>query len=118
MGVIRINGLKLRGRHGVFDQERRVGNEFEINIMMDVPMADAAALGDDLELTVNYAEVVNIAKEEMRVPSSLIEAVAYRIANSIKARYGEKVAHCQVAVAKLAPPLQAELDSVSYTYSI
>lgn len=118
MGIIKINGLRLMGRHGVLDQERRVGNEFEVNICLDVPTADKAAETDSLELTVNYAEVIELVKNEMRIPSRLIEAVACRIAKSIKGKYGEAVAGGSVTVAKLAPPLQAELESVSYTYDI
>lgn len=117
MGVIKISRLRLMGHHGVLDQERRVGNVFEINIQIDVPGADAAAQNDDLSLTVNYAEVINLVKKEMRTPSKLIESVAYRIAFAIKERYGERVASGRVCVAKLAPPVPAELESVSYTYT-
>jgi len=117
MGIINIKGLKLMGHHGVFDQERLVGNVFEIDISLDVPSADDAAATDALDLTVNYAEVIDLAKMEMRMPSKLIEAVAYRIARAIKGRYGKLVASGTVTVAKLAPPVPAELDSVSYTYS-
>ncbi len=105
------------GRHGVLDQERRVGNVFEISISIDVPSADSAAETDNLDLTVNYAEVVEIVKREMREPSKLIESVAWRIACAIKRRYGEVVASGTVTVAKLAPPIPAEMDSVSYTHS-
>ncbi len=117
MGTININGLRLMGHHGVLDQERRVGNIFEINISMDVPSADSAAKADSLDLTVNYAEVIDLVKKEMRTPSRLIEAVAYRIAAAIKDRYGDLVASGSVSVAKQAPPVPAELTSVSYTYS-
>lgn len=117
MGKININGLRLMGHHGVLDQERRVGNIFEINIEMDVPQADAAAKADALELTVNYADVIELVKVEMRKPSRLIEAVAYRIAKAIKDKYGDLVASGTVSVAKQAPPVPAELTSVSYTYS-
>ncbi|MCM1225459.1 MAG: dihydroneopterin aldolase [Lachnospiraceae bacterium] len=117
MGEIAIKGLRMMGRHGVLDQERRVGNVFEININISVPQADEAAAGDNLDMTVNYAEVIELVKQEMRRPSKLIEAVAFRIARAIKERYADKVASGTVTVAKLAPPVPAELELVSYTYS-
>ena len=40
MGTISIKGLRLLGRHGVAEQERRVGNEFQIDISIDVPLSD------------------------------------------------------------------------------
>lgn len=115
MGVISISGLRLTGRHGVLDQERIVGNEFEINIELVVPISERAMLTDSIDDTVNYAEVVQIAKHEMSVPSKLIEAVAGRIKNAIIARYGAVVEAGSITISKLAPPIPAQLKCVSYT---
>lgn len=113
--MISIRGLRLNGRHGVLDQERRVGNEFEIDIELVVPASEQAMLTDSLTDTVNYAEVVMMAKREMSIPSKLIEAVAGRIKNAIIDRYGSMIAAGSITISKLAPPIPAQLASVSYT---
>lgn len=118
MGVITIDSLRLQAHHGVLDQERRVGNTFEISLRIDVPSADKAAAADDLGLTVNYAEIVSIIKDEMRIPSRLIENVAFRIARAIRGRFGEMIESGEITVAKLAPPIPAQLEKVSYTCKI
>lgn len=115
MGVISISGLRLTGRHGMLEQERRVGNEFELNIELDVPCSEQAMASDSIDDTVNYAEVVEIAKHEMAIPSKLIEAVAGRIKNAIAARFGDKVSAGKITISKLAPPIAAQLGSVSFT---
>lgn len=115
MGVISIKGLRLAGRHGVLDQERVVGNEFELCIELVVPASERAMQSDSIDDTVNYAEVVEIAKHEMSIPSKLIEAVAGRIKNAIIGRYGSMIAAGSITISKLAPPIPAQLASVSYT---
>lgn len=118
MGVITINSLRLQAHHGVLDQERRVGNTFEISLRINVPSADLAAAADDLGLTVNYAEIVSIIKDEMRIPSRLIENVAFRIARAIRCRFGAMIESGEITVAKLAPPIPAQMEKVSYTCKI
>lgn len=114
MGVISINGLRLTAYHGVMEQERRVGNTFEVNVALDVPASDRAEASDCLDDTINYAQVVEIVKREMSVPSRLLEHVAGRIKNHIIADFGHMVAAGKVEVKKLAPPISGEMDSVSY----
>ncbi len=115
MGRIAVKGLKLRARHGVGQQERIVGNDFEVSIWLDVPKADCAAVTDSLDDTINYAELVDIAQQQMSIPSMLIEHAAGRIAKAIRTRFGDDVADGEVTVSKLAPPISAQLDSVSFT---
>lgn len=115
MGIISINGLKIRAKHGVYDQERRVGNDFVVTLRLDVPASDAAMDTDSLADTINYAAIVEIIKAEMAIPSSLIEHVAGRIRRALHARFPGQIAAGELTVAKLAPPIHAEVDSVSFT---
>lgn len=115
MGIIAINGVLVYAYHGVGEQERRVGNEFEVSVRLHVPESERAVASDLIDDTVNYAEVVEIIKREMSVPSKLLEHVAGRIRKSIIQRYGSAVTAGEVTVEKLGPPIAAQLRSVSYT---
>lgn len=117
MDVISINGLRLTAHHGVFDQERRVGNEFEVNVKLHVAAAYHVMMSDDINDAVNYAEVVEIVKKEMAIPSKLIENAAGRIRNALRERFGKQICGGEVTVAKLAPPIPGQLASVSFTTS-
>ncbi len=114
MESISINGLRLLGRHGVAEQERRVGNEFEINIRLDVPTSNRAMTTDLLDDTINYARVVEIVRDEMSHPSALIEAVAGRIRRRLDAEFPGLIAGGEITIAKLAPPIPVQLSSVSF----
>lgn len=117
METIEIRGLRLSGHIGVLEQERRVGNEFSIDIRIRLADVTAAMEGDSLADTVNYADIVSIVKEQMSVHSKLLENVASRIRKAICDRFPEKIAGGDVTVAKLAPPIPAQLDFVAFTTS-
>ena len=55
---IALSGLRAVGYHGVFDFERREGQEFVVDVVLDVDTR-VAALSDDLSDTVNYADVAD-----------------------------------------------------------
>jgi dihydroneopterin aldolase len=80
LDTITLTGLRATAFHGVFDHERRDGQEFIIDVTVHLDFA-AAAGGDSLAETVHYgvlAEQVVSAVE--RDPVDLIETVAERVA--------------------------------------
>lgn len=78
---VSLTGLAVRGRHGVFPQERRDGQIFVVDVVLDVDTHPAAET-DDLARTVDYsvlaASIVAIVEGE---PVDLIETLAARIAD-------------------------------------
>lgn len=108
-----INGLRLFARHGVMEQERITGNIFQLDIHLRYPM-DEALKNDRLEGTLNYAEAVEVAREVMATPSALLEHVAMRLKTALTGRF-PLIAGGKIRVAKLTPPIPAELDSVAVT---
>ena len=72
------------------------------------------SLSDNLEDTINYAEVIDLVKQEMAIPSKLIEHVASRIHRSIVSRWGN-VNGGYVKIEKLHPPITDEIGSASVT---
>ncbi|MCM1449447.1 MAG: dihydroneopterin aldolase [Clostridiales bacterium] len=112
MERIEINGLRLRAFHGVGEQERRVGNMFSVDVWLEADL-EAAVTSDNVDDTINYAELIGLIKVEMARPSALLEHVAGRIRDAIVHRYGDLVKHGGVKVSKLTPPVTAQLDSVA-----
>ena len=102
METIEVKRLELWARHGVMEQERVVGNMFTVDV------------SDSVEDTVNYAEVVDVVKAEMAIPSLLLENVVWRVKNAILARF-PMVRGGSVKVAKLTPPVSCNVDEVSVT---
>lgn len=111
--TIHINGLRLFARHGVMPQEKVVGNEFEINVLLNI-RADEAIENDDISATVNYAVVVDIIKQQMEQPSRLLENVAGRIRKALVEEFPQ-IESGEVTVAKLAPPIAEQMNYVAVT---
>ncbi|MDD6888895.1 MAG: dihydroneopterin aldolase [Bacteroidales bacterium] len=109
---IQVNGLKLRGYHGVFPQERRIGNIFAYDVEVAVPWI-AAADSDDISLTLSYADIVAVVREVNATPSQLLEHVAYRLHKALVAKFPQ-IAGGTVRVSKIKPPIAStELESAA-----
>lgn len=98
--------LRFWARHGVIPAERDAGGDFEVGVTLHVNDAQAygALFSDCLQETVNYADVYNLIRQEMSVPSDLLENVAARIAMVVLRRF-RLVRKVDVAVTKCSPPI-------------
>lgn len=114
VGYISIDGLRIFARHGVMPQGTAGGNVFELDIRLSFPCRKAMEC-DALEDTVNYAEVVEIAKAEMAVPSRLLEHVVGRIRDAVMRRFPQ-ISGGRIALRKLRPPISAELSAAGFAY--
>lgn len=102
--IIAIDALRVRARIGVAEQERVVGADFEVSVRFAYPPALEAAVKDELELTVNYAEVVALVQRVMSKPVKLIETACYGIKRELLERF-PLITSGEVKVAKLLPPI-------------
>ncbi len=112
--TIEVDRVRLYAFHGVSTQEQTVGNEFEVSVAVCYPPSVIAAVSDGLDDTISYAEIVDIIKKEMKIPSQLLEHVAGRIAGALLTRW-PAIASGYVKVSKIAPPISAQLASASVT---
>lgn len=111
MAIIRIEGMSFYAFHGCFDEEQAIGTRFRVDLALDVD-ARRAEQSDDLNDTVNYADVYQVVNREMSRPSHLLEHVAHRIATAVLQSY-DLVEAVTVKVSKLNPPLGGQMDAVS-----
>lgn len=103
---IHINDIRLHANHGVLPQEQLTGNDYSVDIRIGYDIS-RAMLSDDVADTLNYAEVYNIIKEEMLIPSKLIEHVAGRIAKRLIDEYAN-ISTIVLRITKLNPPMGAD----------
>ncbi len=113
-GIIEINRLRLKAFHGVTDQERRVGNLFEVTVRLSYPIEQAMAT-DEISRTLDYAEAVEIIKQTMAVPSRLLENVAARLKEALISRF-PLIQGGKISISKISPPVSAQVESVTVSY--
>lgn len=108
---IELRGLKVRGRHGVFDHERRDGQDFLVDVTVWMDLAPAAA-SDDLADTLDYGTLAQrVAAIVGGEPRDLIEAVAGRVAEDVM---GDRRVHAvEVVLHKPGAPIPLEFADVA-----
>ena len=108
---IELRGLRVRGHHGVFDHERRDGQEFVIDITAWLDL-DVAAASDDLADTLDYGDLAQRAADIVAgPPRQLIETVAGEIADGVMV--DERVHAAEVVVHKPGAPIPLEFADVA-----
>ncbi len=104
---IKLTDIRFFAYHGVLEQERKVGNNYIVNIHLHADLSVACET-DNVEDSVNYAKVYHLVEEEMKHPSNLLEHVAMRILKSIKSAFPQ-VTGIEVRLAKNNPPVRGEI---------
>ena len=110
--TIRIPKLKLFGYHGCYENERKEGQEFEIDIEIFTKLTKKTTDShkfllenfDSLDNTIDYSAIVDVATEVFKAKKcNLLETLAYRI-SAVPFLLTRQFAHMEVPV--------IEIDSV------
>lgn len=110
---VTLRGLTVRGHHGVFDFEKRDGQDFVVDTTIFFDIARAAA-SDNVANTVNYAELADLIEKIVAGPAKdLIETVASDIAAAIIATF--PVSAVEVTVHKPHAPIGQTFSDVAVT---
>lgn len=87
MDKICIRRLEVYAHHGVYEEEKRLGQKFYITVEMELDTR-AAGISDDLQASVNYGEVcLGIVEWTKSHRRKLIEAAAEDIAHYLLVQY-------------------------------
>ncbi|MBR1933351.1 MAG: dihydroneopterin aldolase [Prevotella sp.] len=103
---ISIRAMRFYARHGVLEQERRVGGWFVVSLRVHYNITRAMQT-DELDATISYADLYDLVKREMAVPSQLLEHVAGRIGEAVLSRYPQATA-LDLSIEKENPPMGAD----------
>lgn len=103
-----LRQVRFHAFHGVLDQERRVGNDYVINVVAECDFTHAM-LTDELEDTVSYADIYRVVKEEMAIPSKLLEHVAGRIGERLFNEF-PSLQSLDISIMKVNPPFGADCE--------
>jgi len=102
-GIIELEGMEFKAYHGCLEQEKIRGNSFTVDFRGELDLSSAAE-SDNLNDTLNYADIYEIVADEMSIPSELLENVAGRIVKAIEKRFPE-LSSFSVRVSKKKPPV-------------
>jgi dihydroneopterin aldolase len=108
---IELRGLRVRGHHGVYEHERRDGQDFVVDVTVWMDLTHAAR-SDRLEDTLDYGALAErTAAIVGGPPCNLIEAVAGRVADDVFADV--RVQTVEVVLHKPQAPIPLEFADVA-----
>ena len=103
---IYLDEVRFYAFHGVMPQETQVGGEFIVSLRVGYPF-QAAMETDDVADTLNYAELYQLVKQQMDIPSKLLEHVAGRIVKAIQTQFPQATS-IHLKITKKNPPMGAD----------
>lgn len=112
MDKIMLNEMEFYGYHGVFSEENKLGQRFRVSVELHLDLKKSGQT-DNLEDSVNYADVYSIAKSVVEgEPLNLVEAVAERISSELLESFSA-VESCTITLIKPDPPIPGHYRSVA-----
>jgi len=110
---IDLRGISAHGHHGVFDEEKKIGQTFVVDVSLGLDLGPAAR-EHDLTKTVHYGVLAQQIHEAIVAdPVDLIETVALRMVDLCLA--DESVQWASVTVHKPEAPIAVTFEDVAVT---
>jgi dihydroneopterin aldolase len=109
-----VTGLALHAYHGVMQHEAKVGQAFQLDIVLDIDLTEASR-SDLIVHTVGYDQVVEVASKAFCARRyRLVEAAAGAVADAVLDRFSQVVG-VRVTVHKPHAPIAATFADVGVT---
>lgn len=110
MDKIILKGMKIFGYHGVYEEEKKLGQKFIVDLEMFLDLKEAGK-HDDFTKTVNYVEVYNNIENIVKnFKFHLLETLAEKIAEEVLSN--TLIKNVKVRIRKPAPPVDAEFEYI------
>lgn len=104
-----LKDLRYYAYHGVASQEKLIGNEYIINLKLKVDISQAIRT-DEVTDTVSYADVHEVVKAAMTIPSKLLEHICGQIVQKLFAEF-PSIEEIEINLSKRNPPMGADIDT-------
>ncbi|WP_311406929.1 dihydroneopterin aldolase [Liquorilactobacillus uvarum] len=112
MYKIRINNMRFHSHIGVYQEEKKLGQNIEISLEVKFNINEKM-IKDQVENTINYADFYDIIAEIVKASRvDLIETLALMIIEEIKQKNREKIATVKVKLKKMSVPIDGVFDNV------
>lgn len=112
MLTIHLHQLKFFAYHGLYEDEKKTGNNFEMDV--DV-VADIPAAVTKLEHTVDYAVLYQLIESRMKHPTALLETLVHDLAEKLHA-HDNRIKTVSIQIKKLSAPIKNFNGVVGVTY--
>ena len=111
MGIIKVENIRVFANHGCLKEETAIGSDYRVDIEVKANLK-ISSQSDELADTVDYVFLNKVVREEMAIPSKLLETVAQRILDRVFEE-DTLITKATVAVSKINPPIGGDVEMVT-----
>jgi dihydroneopterin aldolase len=113
MLFIHLHQLKFHAYHGIFEEEKVLGNQYEVNLSVgfDTPVLPIR----ELDQTIDYTALYTLVKNRMARPTPLLETIITELVEEIRSGY-PMVTKISISVKKLYPPVNSFEGAVGVSF--
>lgn len=109
--IVSVEGVRCYAGHGCMIEEQQIGGWFLVDVHIEADFSGAVH-SDRLEETFDYVLITNVIREQMAIPSRLIEHAGGRIMQKLhEALRGRK--RIELKITKLNPPVNSQIGNAS-----
>jgi dihydroneopterin aldolase len=112
MVTVELRNLIMHGHHGIYEEEKKVMNTFEVNL--DVKYDEKKSDFDSIDDTISYVDLYSIVKQKIQVPVFLLEKICQGIIRKIKHQY-PSVREINISIYKIQAPIENFQGKVGVT---
>ncbi len=112
MWQIKIVDALVHAHHGLYPEEKTLGQQFMVNISIDFNAANIT----DMQQTIDYVSVYNMMLQEMQIATPLLETVIERIAKQLQQNIPQMEA-LYISIQKLNPLFAKQLKATEVVYN-
>jgi len=111
LGIIKVENIRVFAFHGCLKEETKIGSDYRVDLEVKANLKTASN-SDKLIDTIDYVLLNKIVKEEMSIPSKLLETVGKRILNRVFLE-SNLVTKVVISISKINPPVGGDVEMVT-----
>jgi dihydroneopterin aldolase len=112
MFTIHLHNLRFFSYHGIHEEEKILGNEYEVNASVTFKEREAVT---ELHQTIDYVKIYDIIKRRMEIPIPLLETMAQDLAQQVYDA-DNRITSIDIHVKKVYPPITNFQGAVGVSY--
>jgi dihydroneopterin aldolase len=112
---IHLEQLQFYAYHGLYQEERSLGNEYIVDIHIDYQPKQKIIYS--IEETIDYSKVYELIAKRMKVPSDLLETIATEFCFQLMEKFSS-VQGVQFRIKKMHPPIKQFIGNVGVSFQL
>ena len=109
---VSLTNLSFHSFHGVYEEERRIGGEYQVDLSVSF---HESSLINKLDQSADYVAMFNIVKTEMDIPTPMLETIAMQIGEKLRSVF-DSIHNIKVTIIKVHPPIKEMRGSAAVTW--